>query len=224
MEECLTVDFNERPSFEEILPKLENCVIPDHLEVNYLNFDKNDFNIFLLKYYSLLTKSHIQIHKDDEVYQTLNRFESSNSNQNKSDSNYVPLNFDPKNYNQNMNSLKKKTLLTKISLSHWITNKKKTKTNNGSSYVANNDSVVVSINSTPIKEENKSLINNAVTDYLKNNDSNENISPIKDIPSNDNNIETSKSTVKERYSTVSDGKSFLIDVTVVIIILKIILM
>jgi hypothetical protein len=33
MEECLTVDFNERPSFAGILPKLENCVIPDHLEV-----------------------------------------------------------------------------------------------------------------------------------------------------------------------------------------------
>ena len=46
MEECLTVDFNERPSFAGILPKLENYVIPDHLEVNYLEFDKMILTFF----------------------------------------------------------------------------------------------------------------------------------------------------------------------------------
>ena len=55
-----------------------------------------------------MTKSHIQIHKNDDIYQTLKSFQSSNSNQNKSNSNYVQLIFDPEHSNENTNSLKKK--------------------------------------------------------------------------------------------------------------------
>jgi hypothetical protein len=159
-----------------------------------------------------LTKSRIQIHKDDDIYHTLKSFESSNSNQNNSNSNYVQSIFDPKHSDENTNSLKKKTQPTKKSQNRCI---EKTKNYNGSSYFAKNISEVVSINSTPIKEENKGSMNNTVTVDFKNNDNNENISLIEDIPNNtyyiENIEEISEKTVKERYLSVSEGKSFLID-------------
>ena len=57
MYECLTVDFNKRPSFDKVLPKIENLLREDHYEVNFIYFKFNLHFTFSFQYYDLLSKA-----------------------------------------------------------------------------------------------------------------------------------------------------------------------
>ena len=111
MEKCLVVSYKERPTFSEISPLLESCLIPDHLEVNYCQLAlRLIFNFLLLKYYRLLSTGYEKHQKVNNIDLTIKLNDSKDKiiNKNKSKSYNLQTIFSRKQSKEDTSSRKEK--------------------------------------------------------------------------------------------------------------------